>query len=92
MSEDTIAGSDDFASSKLLGLYQEKEVLSEVVEKNRARMIKDQADITKLRLLAARYIDAAKQRAKLLSDLEEQERQSKERIHQIKDEIKRLET
>jgi len=57
-----------------------------------ARILKDQADITKLQLLAAQYMGAAEQRAKLLSGLKEQGRRSSERILQIKDEIKRLET
>jgi len=71
--------------------YQEKEVLSEEVEGIYARILKDQADITKLQLLAARYTGAAEQRARLLSGLEAQERDANLRIRQIKDEIKRLE-
>ncbi|KAK3618086.1 hypothetical protein LTR22_026494 [Elasticomyces elasticus] len=71
---------------------QEKEVLLAEAHKIRTRKRKDQADITKLQLLAAQYMNAAEQRAKPLFDLEEQERSSNERILQIKDEIRRLET
>ncbi|KAK3619366.1 hypothetical protein LTR22_026006 [Elasticomyces elasticus] len=88
----TGTGSDMRSSSRLLLLYQEKEVLSEEAHKIRTRKRKDQADIAKLQLLAAQYMNAAEQRAKLLFDLEEQERSSNERISQIKDEITRLET
>ncbi|KAK0262306.1 hypothetical protein LTR35_017745 [Friedmanniomyces endolithicus] len=92
MSTERSAGSDAHSLSRLLLLYQEKEVLLEEVERTCARILKDQADITKLQLLAAQYMGAAEQRAKLLSGLKEQERSSNERIFQIKDEIKRLET
>ncbi|KAK3616539.1 hypothetical protein LTR56_025895 [Elasticomyces elasticus] len=91
MSMDRSAGSDALSPSRLLLLYQEKEGLLEEVERICTRIVKDQADITKLQLLAARYMEAAEQRAKLLSGLKEQERTSNERILQIKDEIKRLE-
>ncbi|KAK3046046.1 hypothetical protein LTR09_012428 [Extremus antarcticus] len=85
------AGSDADSSSRLLRLYQQKEVLSEEVEKICTHILKDQADITKFQLLAAKYMGAAEQRAKLLSELKEKERSSHERILEIKDEIKRLE-
>ncbi|KAK3617860.1 hypothetical protein LTR56_025020 [Elasticomyces elasticus] len=88
----TGTGSDMRSSSRLLLLYQEKEVLSEEAHKIRTRKRKDLADIAKLQLLAAQYMNAAEQRAKLLFDLEEQERSSNQRISQIKDEITRLET
>ncbi len=91
MSTDRNAGSDADSSSRLLRLYQQKEVLSEEVEKICTRILKDQADITKFQLLAAKYMGAAEQRAKLLSELKEKERSSHERILEIKDEIKRLE-
>ncbi|KAK3612780.1 hypothetical protein LTR56_028243, partial [Elasticomyces elasticus] len=67
MSTDRSAGSDALSPSRLLLLYQEKEGLLEEVERICTRIVKDQADITKFQLLAARYMEAAEQRAKLLS-------------------------
>ncbi|KAK6380481.1 hypothetical protein LTR81_027695, partial [Elasticomyces elasticus] len=92
MSIDRNAGSDLNSPPRLLLLYQEKEVLLEEVGGIRTRIFKDQADITKLQLLAAQYMGAAEQRAELLSGLKVQEQDTNERILQIKNEIKRLET
>ncbi|KAK3615126.1 hypothetical protein LTR56_026786 [Elasticomyces elasticus] len=92
MSTDTGPGPDTHSSSRLLLLYQEKEVLLDEVHRICTRKRKDQADIVKLQLLAAQHMDAAEQRVKLLFGLEEQERSSNERILKIKDEIRRLQT
>ncbi|KAK4903710.1 hypothetical protein LTR49_026702 [Elasticomyces elasticus] len=89
---DRNAGSDLYSPPRLLLLYQEKEILLEEVGGIRTRILKDQADITKLQLLAAQYMGAAEQRAELLSGLKVQEQDTNERILQIKNEIKRLET
>ena len=86
------ASANDEPLWRLLALYQEKERLSEELDRLASHIRKDESDITKLQLLAARYMKAAQQRTKMLAGLREQENGCRVRFCELKDEIRQAES